>query len=124
MRPRVHAIAFPSEIGDFAQEVRQVFLELGRTCVCEVTQESLRRQLGDFCALQDLARHRSDLTKKSLDVRPIAEQPARSCNFGKIESSALKKSVGDDSFSPAAFSGTSEISSKIDLTRHSVARTF
>jgi HSP20 family protein len=30
MRPRVHAIAFPSEIGDFAQEVRQVFLELGR----------------------------------------------------------------------------------------------
>jgi len=30
MRPRVHAIAFPSEIGDFAPEVRQVFLELGR----------------------------------------------------------------------------------------------
>ena len=30
MRPRVHAIAFPSEIGDFAAEVRQVFLELGR----------------------------------------------------------------------------------------------
>src|SRR5437899_12878509 len=31
MRPRVHALAFPSEIGDFADEVRQVFLELGRT---------------------------------------------------------------------------------------------
>ncbi|MCU1384361.1 MAG: hypothetical protein JWL71_3058 [Acidobacteria bacterium] len=31
MRPRVHAIAFPSEIGDFAAEARQVFLELGRT---------------------------------------------------------------------------------------------
>jgi len=30
MRPRIHAIAFPSEIGDFAAEVRQVFLELGR----------------------------------------------------------------------------------------------
>jgi HSP20 family protein len=30
MRPRVHAIAFPSEIGDVATEVRQVFLELGR----------------------------------------------------------------------------------------------
>ena len=30
MRTRVHAIAFPSEIGDFAPEVRQVFLELGR----------------------------------------------------------------------------------------------
>ena len=30
MRPRVHGIAFPSEIGDFAPEVRQVFLELGR----------------------------------------------------------------------------------------------
>jgi HSP20 family protein len=30
MRPRVHGIAFPSEIGDFASEVRQVFLELGR----------------------------------------------------------------------------------------------
>src|SRR6266849_4215485 len=30
MRPRVHAIGFPSEVGDFAQEVRQVFLELGR----------------------------------------------------------------------------------------------
>jgi HSP20 family protein len=30
MRPRIHAIAFPSEIGDLAPEVRQVFLELGR----------------------------------------------------------------------------------------------
>ena len=30
MRSRIHAIAFPSEIGDFAAEVRQVFLELGR----------------------------------------------------------------------------------------------
>jgi len=30
MRPRIHAIAVPSEIGDFADEVRQVFLELGR----------------------------------------------------------------------------------------------
>ena len=31
MRPRIHAVAFPSEIGEFAAEVRQVFLELGRT---------------------------------------------------------------------------------------------
>jgi len=30
MRPRVHAIAIPSEIGDFSDEVRLVFLELGR----------------------------------------------------------------------------------------------
>ena len=30
MRPRVHPIAFPSELGDFTAEVRQVFLELGR----------------------------------------------------------------------------------------------
>ena len=30
MRPRIHAIAFPSELGDFTAEVRQVFLELGR----------------------------------------------------------------------------------------------
>ena len=30
MRPRIHAIALPSEIGDFADDVRQVFLELGR----------------------------------------------------------------------------------------------
>jgi HSP20 family protein len=30
MRPRIHAIALPSEIGDFTDEVRQVFLELGR----------------------------------------------------------------------------------------------
>jgi HSP20 family protein len=30
VRPRIHAIAFPSEIGDFADEVRRVFLELGR----------------------------------------------------------------------------------------------
>ena len=30
MRPRIHAIAFPSELGDFSAEVRQVFLELGR----------------------------------------------------------------------------------------------
>jgi HSP20 family protein len=30
MRPRIHAIALQSEIGDFAAEVQQVFLELGR----------------------------------------------------------------------------------------------
>jgi HSP20 family protein len=30
MRSRVHGVAFPSEIGDFADEVRLVFLELGR----------------------------------------------------------------------------------------------
>jgi HSP20 family protein len=30
MRNRIHAIALPSEIGDFADEVRRVFLELGR----------------------------------------------------------------------------------------------
>src|SRR5262245_56650334 len=31
MRHRIHAIAIPSEVGDFADEVRQLFLELGRT---------------------------------------------------------------------------------------------
>jgi HSP20 family protein len=30
MRPRIHAIAIPSEVGDFSDEVRRVFLELGR----------------------------------------------------------------------------------------------
>ena len=30
MRSRVHAIALPSEIGEFADEVRRVFTELGR----------------------------------------------------------------------------------------------
>jgi HSP20 family protein len=30
MRPRIQAIAFPSELGDFTHEVRQVFQELGR----------------------------------------------------------------------------------------------
>ena len=31
MRPRIHSIPFPSEIGEFAVEVRQIFVELGRT---------------------------------------------------------------------------------------------
>jgi HSP20 family protein len=30
MRSRIHAVTFPSEVGDFAEEVRRVFLELGR----------------------------------------------------------------------------------------------
>jgi HSP20 family protein len=30
MRPRIHAITIPSEVGDFSDEVRRVFLELGR----------------------------------------------------------------------------------------------
>ncbi len=30
MRSRIQTVAFPSEIGDFAEEVRRVFLELGR----------------------------------------------------------------------------------------------
>jgi HSP20 family protein len=31
MRSRIHAVALPSEVGEFADEVRRVFLELGRT---------------------------------------------------------------------------------------------
>ena len=31
MRSRIHAVVLPSEVGDFADEVRRVFLELGRT---------------------------------------------------------------------------------------------
>ena len=31
MRPRIHSVPFPSEIGEFADDVRQVFQELGRT---------------------------------------------------------------------------------------------
>ena len=30
MRPRIHALAIPSELGDFSNEVRRVYLELGR----------------------------------------------------------------------------------------------
>jgi HSP20 family protein len=30
MRNQIHAVALPSEVGDFADEVRRVFLELGR----------------------------------------------------------------------------------------------
>jgi HSP20 family protein len=30
MRQRIHAVALPSEIGEFSDEVRRVFLELGR----------------------------------------------------------------------------------------------
>jgi HSP20 family protein len=30
MRPRIHAVTFPSETGDFSDEVRRVFIELGR----------------------------------------------------------------------------------------------
>jgi len=30
MHTRIHAVAIPSEIGDFADEVRRVFIELGR----------------------------------------------------------------------------------------------
>src|SRR5215831_15068771 len=30
MRSRIHAIAVPSEVGDFSEEVRRLFLELGR----------------------------------------------------------------------------------------------
>jgi len=35
MRSRIHAVAFPSEIGDFSDEVRRVFLELGRALGAE-----------------------------------------------------------------------------------------
>jgi HSP20 family protein len=31
MRSRIHTVVLPSEVGDFADEVRLVFLELGRT---------------------------------------------------------------------------------------------
>ena len=35
MRSRTHPVVLPSEVGDFADEVRQVFLELGRTLGAE-----------------------------------------------------------------------------------------
>jgi HSP20 family protein len=35
MRTRIHAVAFPSEIGDYADEVRRIFLELGRAFSAE-----------------------------------------------------------------------------------------
>jgi HSP20 family protein len=31
MRPRIHAIAVPSELGEFTEELRRIFHELGRT---------------------------------------------------------------------------------------------
>jgi HSP20 family protein len=31
MRPRIHTLAVPSELGDFTDEVRRVYLELGRS---------------------------------------------------------------------------------------------
>jgi len=31
MRSRIHTVVLPAEVGDFADEVRQIFLELGRT---------------------------------------------------------------------------------------------
>lgn len=31
MRSRIHSVVLPSEVGDFADEVRRVFLELGQT---------------------------------------------------------------------------------------------
>ena len=36
MRHRIHALALPSEVGDFADEVQRVFLELGRVCGAEL----------------------------------------------------------------------------------------
>src|SRR5258705_2831484 len=30
MRSRIHAVALPSEIGEFAEEIRRIFVELGR----------------------------------------------------------------------------------------------
>ena len=30
MRPRIHTLAVPSELGDFSDEVRRVYIELGR----------------------------------------------------------------------------------------------
>jgi len=35
MRPRIHAIAVPSELGEFTEELRRIFLDLGRTTDCE-----------------------------------------------------------------------------------------
>jgi HSP20 family protein len=31
VRSRIHAVVLPSEVGDFSAEIREVFLELGRT---------------------------------------------------------------------------------------------
>lgn len=39
MRSRVHAVVLPSEIGEFANEVRTIFQELGRTFGGTLTEE-------------------------------------------------------------------------------------
>ena len=35
MRPRIHTVVLPSDVGDFADEIHRVFLELGRTLGAE-----------------------------------------------------------------------------------------
>src|SRR5580765_3480646 len=39
MRSRIHAVALPSEVGEFAEEIRRIFVELGRVYADSLTGE-------------------------------------------------------------------------------------
>jgi HSP20 family protein len=60
MRSRIHGVGGPSEIGDFTAEIRQVFLELGRTFGSETLQGECSPSV-DVYETDDMLEIRMDL---------------------------------------------------------------
>ena len=85
MRSRIHAVVLPSEVGDFADEVHQVFLELGRTLGAEGLTAECSPAI-DIYETDDGLLLRADLPGVSLDTLELQVQDNKLTLFGRMES--------------------------------------
>jgi HSP20 family protein len=94
MRSRIHAIAIPSEIGEFADEVRRIFLELGRVFGAE--------SLAGECAPPVDVYETDDALEIAVDLPGVAPEAVRLLAKGDTiliaGEKAPRRSGGDASF--------------------------
>lgn len=94
MRHRVHAIAIPSEIGDFADEVRRVFVELGRA----FGAESLAGQCSPAVDVYET----DDALEISVDLPGVTPSAVRLVAIGDsvliVGEKPARRAHGDSSF--------------------------
>jgi len=94
MRHRVHSIAIPSEIGDFADEVRRVFVELGRAFGAE--------SLGGQCSPAVDVYETDDALEISVDLPGVTPSAVRLVAKGDsvliVGEKPARRAHGDSSF--------------------------
>jgi len=112
MRTRIHAVAFPSEIGEFADEVRRVFLELGRVFGAE--------SLAGECAPPIDVYETDDALEIAVDLAGVAADAVRIMSKGDtilIAGEKAPRRAGRDSSFHLVERGYGRFARVVPLTR-------